>query len=208
MIRILVMANESLLADYIASTLSQEIDLDVIRVTRDELGLRKDYSVVIVVDDGLVENESIKLQEVIRDDIALLLVRVSLKNRIVYIDESYQLINPGMAQVVDLVRDFNTKNLKKKPEEGTDSQKKMNRAGLQTGIYNRQNAYFPIEKPVVLAQVVELEYQLPIRANRTSLSNEVLSLFISFFLHQLRRKDPRDVTLSNQQGYLIGNKKW
>jgi len=124
MIRILVMANESLLADYIASTLSQEIDLYVILVTRDELGLRKDYSVVIVVDDGLVENESIKLQEVIRDDIALLLVRVSLKNRIVYIDESYQLINPGMAQVVDLVRNFNTKNLKKKSEEGTDSQKK------------------------------------------------------------------------------------
>jgi hypothetical protein len=41
----------------------------------------------------------------------------------------------------------------KKPEEGADSQKKMRRAGLQTEIYNRQNAYFLVEKPVALAQV-------------------------------------------------------
>jgi hypothetical protein len=44
---------QSLLADYIA-TLSQEIDLDVIRGRAMNL-LRKDYSVVIVTDDGLAE---------------------------------------------------------------------------------------------------------------------------------------------------------
>jgi hypothetical protein len=120
MIRVLVMANDSLLADAIASMLAKEIDLDVTRVTRRELGKGERYSVVIFVDEGEPEDESIKLMDLFRDDITLLLIRLSLKSRNIYVYESYQLNNPGIERVIDLVRQFGRANLKKKVDGHVD----------------------------------------------------------------------------------------
>jgi hypothetical protein len=111
------MANDSLMADAIASTLAEEIDLDVVRVTRRELGKGDRHSVVIVVDEGEVEDESIKAINLFRDEITLLLIKLSLKSRNIHVFESYQLNNPEMERVIDLVRDFGRANLKKKVYE-------------------------------------------------------------------------------------------
>ena len=149
MIRVLVMANDSLLANHIVSTLSQEADLDVFRVTRDELGIRRDYAVVIVVDEEMDEHEPIRLREIVRDDSSLLLIRVSLKNRYVYVDESYQLANPGMGQMVKLVRDFNRKSQNNRSDAVL--QKKMNEAPvMQTIKHSSQQVNFQAGDPVLL----------------------------------------------------------
>jgi len=117
MIRVLVMANDSLLADAIASTLAEEIDLDVIRVTRRELGKGDRHSVVILVDEGESETESIRAIDLFRDEITLLVIKLSLKSRNIYVFESYQLNNPRIERVISLVREFGRANLKKKVEE-------------------------------------------------------------------------------------------
>ena len=117
MIRVLVMANDSLLADAIASFLAEEINLDVVQVTRRELGKGQPHSVVIIVDEGESENESITGTDLFRDDITLLVIKLSLKSRNIFVYESYQLNNPGIERVINLVRDFGRANLKKKIEE-------------------------------------------------------------------------------------------
>lgn len=117
MIRVLVMANDSLLADAIVSTLAEEISLDVVRVTRRELGKGDRYSVVIIVDEGESDSESIKVTDLLCDDSTLLVIKLSLKSRNIFVYESYQLNNPRMERVIDMVRDFGRANLKKKVEE-------------------------------------------------------------------------------------------
>ena len=117
MIRVLVMANDSLLADAIASILAEEINLDVVRVTRRELGKGQPHSVVIIVDEGESESESITVTDLFRDDITLLVIKLSLKSWNIFVYESYQLNNPGIERVINLVRDFGRANLKKKSEE-------------------------------------------------------------------------------------------
>jgi len=117
MMRVLVMANDSLLADAIASTLAEEIDLDVVRVTRRELGKGDRHSVVILVDEGEAETESINTTDLFRNEITLLVIKLSLESRNIHVFESYQLNKPGIERVISLVRDFGRANLKKKVEE-------------------------------------------------------------------------------------------
>jgi hypothetical protein len=113
MIRVLLVANDSLLADSIASILKAEIDLDVVRLTRRDLGKGERYSVVIIVDEEGSEANPIRFGDLFRDDVTLLVIMVSLTNRNIRVYESYQLNNPGMARVIDLVRNFGRSNLKK-----------------------------------------------------------------------------------------------
>jgi hypothetical protein len=132
MIRVLVMANHSLLADSIASILAEEINLDVVRVTHRTLGKGDRYSVVIIVDEGESETELRKVTDLFRDDITMLVIKLSLKSRNIFVYESYQLNNPGMERVIDLVRDFGKTNLKKKidDEVNISALRKTNRAPL------------------------------------------------------------------------------
>ena len=120
MIRVLVMANDSLLADSIASTLAAEIDLDVVRLTRRELGTGDRYSVVIIVDEEEAEHETIKVSDLFRANVTLLLIKLSLKSRNIFVYESYQLNNPGIERVTELVRNFGKTNLKKKVEQSVN----------------------------------------------------------------------------------------
>lgn len=113
MIRVLLMANDSILADAIASTLTTEIDLDVVRLTRRPLGKGDRYSVVIIVDEEGSESESVRFTNLLRDEVTLLVILVSLKDRNIHVYESYQLNNPGVERVIELVREFGRSNLKK-----------------------------------------------------------------------------------------------
>ena len=118
MIHVLVMANNSLLADAIVSILSKEIDIDidVVRTTYQELKRGDRYSVVILIDEEEPESEPFPFTDLFRDGITLLLIKVSLKSRNIFVYESYQINNPTTERVLDLVRDFSKANLKKKVE--------------------------------------------------------------------------------------------
>jgi len=120
MIRVLVMANDSVLADVIASILAREIDLDKFRLTHRTLGKGNRYSAVIVVDEGEIENEVINIADFFRDDIAVLVLKLSLKSREIFVYESYQLNNPKMERIVELVRQFGSGNLKKNVERAVN----------------------------------------------------------------------------------------
>jgi hypoxanthine-guanine phosphoribosyltransferase len=145
MISVLVLANESLFADAIVAALSQVIDLDVVRMSQRELGKGGHYSVIIIVDEEEIDGESIKLKDLIREGVTLILIKVSLESRNVHVFESYQLLNPEMDQVLDLLREFSRKYLKNQSEDGTGSQKKMNEAFIfQTGEHIRNQPYIPV----------------------------------------------------------------
>lgn len=116
MIRILVMANDSLLTDSIASIMEAEIDLDSVQVTRRELGKGQPYSMVIIVDEGESENESIKAVELLRDEITLVVIKVSLESQNIHVYESYQLNKPSIERVINLVGGFSRAYLTKKNE--------------------------------------------------------------------------------------------
>lgn len=116
MIRVLLMANDSILADAVAALLTEEIDLDVVRLTRQELGKGDRYSVVIVVDDEEADVTPLNITDIFRNEITFLVIMLSLKHRNMYVYESYQLNNPGIERVIDLVREFGRSNLKKKLE--------------------------------------------------------------------------------------------
>ena len=117
MIHISVISNDSFLADSIASLLEEEIDLDNVRVTRRELGKGQPYSAVIIVDEGESENESIKVAELFRDEITLLVIQVSLESQNIHVYESYQLNKPSIERVINLVRVFSREYLTKKNEQ-------------------------------------------------------------------------------------------
>jgi len=111
MVRVLVVANHSLLADAIEWMLAQEIDLDVLRLTHRELGnvdqaIREHRSVLIFVAEGVSEDELMAARDWFRDDGRLLVITIGPEKHDLYICESYQIPNPGMAQVVNLIRAF------------------------------------------------------------------------------------------------------
>jgi hypothetical protein len=111
------MANDSLLADGIAGLLAAETDLDVVRLTRGKLGKGERYSVVIVVDENDPNSEAVSVADFIREDVTFLLIKMSLESRNIFVYESYQLNNPTVERVLELVRNFGRNNLKKKVEE-------------------------------------------------------------------------------------------
>jgi len=59
MIRVLVMANDTLLADAIASLLAEQVGVDAIRLTHHQLESEDLHSLVMVVDEGKPGNEPI-----------------------------------------------------------------------------------------------------------------------------------------------------
>ena len=201
MIQVLVMANDSLLADHIVTTLSREADLDVFRITRDELGVRRDYSVVIVLDEEMDEHEPIQLKEIMRHGTSLLLIRVSLKNRNVYVDESYQLANPGITQIVDLLKEFSMKNRMGKSAKDVNSQKKMNDIRVvHAGKYYRQTPSSSFGRYFAALQVMEFQQHLAGNVGDSE-HGEIPMFFYSFFLHYLRLQNPANVTLPVWQEY-------
>lgn len=168
MLSILVMANDSLLADAIVSTLEREIDLDVVRLTHRELGKGNQHAVAIVVDEGEPDDESVKVAELFRDHNPSLVILISLKSRNIYIYESYQLVNPDMEQIVHVVREFSRMNLKKSFEEAN-----VTHEGRMTGD--------------LFGNVQAMQDKGPQKG--------ISGMLHSLFNHYLRRKDSLDVTV-------------
>jgi hypothetical protein len=191
------MANDSLLADAITAILADEIDLDVVRVTRRDLGKGDPQSVVIVVDEGESEDETINVTDLFRAEITLLVIKISLRSRNIFIYESYQLNNPAMERLVNLVRDFSRTNLKKNAggDEDAASQKKIKgnrRAKARRHDWSQSHA-----QVARLSRLFQLTHPSVRRAGRGGeLSNQEISqIFDSIFVQHLRRIHPGNVTL-------------
>jgi hypothetical protein len=116
MIRVLLMANDSLLAEGIEQLLAHEIDLDVVRITHQILDSQDPRSALIVIDEGQSENMSISLIDLFRDRPNFLVIMLSLKSRNIYVYESHQLDNPNGEQVIHLIKEFSRMNLKNNPQ--------------------------------------------------------------------------------------------
>jgi len=202
MIGVLVMANDSLLSDAIASILAKEIDLDVIRLTHRELGNGDHYSAIIIVDEGEPEDESIQVADLFRDRSTLLVIMISLKSRDIYIYESYQLVNPRMERVIQTVRESSRMNLQKKVEEDVNmgAFKKVTMTG-QAQIWPR--TYHPAGYLFGNVQAINFDDHLLTKAGMLSFK-EMAALFYSFFLHYLGRKNWRNVTRLNSPGRSTG----
>jgi hypothetical protein len=124
MIRVSVMANDSILVDKIAAILAREIRLDVLQLTYRQPrniyeAIRDHRSVVILIDEGDSDIESISVSDPKRVDCPLLVIKISLKSRNIHIFESYRLGRPGIEQVVRLVRDFCRTLLRKREKNVT-----------------------------------------------------------------------------------------
>jgi hypothetical protein len=143
MIRVMVMANDPLLVDVIASILVVEMEMhpDVLQLTyhlpRNIYETLFDpRSIVIVIDEGSSEHESIKVPGSFRYNRPLLLIRTSLKTRNIDLYECNQLTKPGNEQAIELVMNFIDTNLK-------------NRKGYEYGFprneYNTSAANMPIQ---------------------------------------------------------------
>ena len=109
MIRVCVIANDSLLGDAMAWVLSREGDLEVLRLTPRELGdvyqaIHEHRAEVIILDESLSDDQRITAKDLLRKDGRLLVITMSPQKPHLEICESYQISNPGLAQVVDLVR--------------------------------------------------------------------------------------------------------
>ena len=125
MIRIMVMANDSLLVDVIGSILAVEIGPDVLQLTyrlprHIQKMIRHPRSMVIMIDEGGLENEQFKMPDSFRPDRPVLLIKASLKTMNIDIYKSYELTRLGSEPFIELVREFIRTYLKKRKgyEEG------------------------------------------------------------------------------------------
>ena len=114
--RMLLLANNSLLADSLVSMLSGEPDMEVVRLTHREFRKKDQYSTVIIIDEEETTNESPKAIDLIVNHKALLVITMFLKSRNIYVHECYQLVNPEVERVIHILRDFRRTDLKKKVE--------------------------------------------------------------------------------------------
>jgi hypothetical protein len=118
MIRVSVMANDSDLVDVIVAILAREIRLDVLHLSyclpRSIYRIIRDHrSIVILIDEGDYDRESMLENDPFFFDDPLLVVKICLKSRNIYIFETYQLGKPGMDQLAERVSDWNRTWLQK-----------------------------------------------------------------------------------------------
>jgi hypothetical protein len=124
----------------------------------------------------------------------------------VYVDESHQLNNPEMEQLVELVREFGRRNLQEKNQDAMDVQKKMNRiVQVQAGECDRQQTSQSFGRLFALTQVIKFHDHIASKKTPGGHSHPEISMFFySFFLHYLRLKNPGNVTLPTWQDHLTG----
>jgi hypothetical protein len=115
MVRVLVMSNDSLLADAIVSNLSQETTLDVLRLTHQNpnkvyQALLEDCPVVIIVEDGKAGDVVITDTDLLKSSGCFRLITVSLQTTHLRIFDSYQMPISGITQVIELAKGFDHEN--------------------------------------------------------------------------------------------------
>lgn len=111
MLRVSVTANDSVLADAIASILTEKLCLDVLQQiyrhpNQVYSSVRNPHSIVVDVDEGQTINNLWIMSADFRIDDPLLLIKISLKSQNIRIFKSYSLMGQQTQQLVSLVRDF------------------------------------------------------------------------------------------------------
>lgn len=124
--RVFIMANDALLVDVVASVLTVEIGPDVLqlayRLPRNIYSSVRDArSVLIIVDEGESDNDSIEVPQSFRHEGPLLMIKASLKTMNLDIFKGYRLARPGIEEVMELVEDFIRTYLKKKSKGWTNA---------------------------------------------------------------------------------------
>lgn len=115
MIPVLVLAESSLLADAIASNLAQEANLKVLRLTQHDPSrvseaIREDCSVLIIIEEGKNNHAFITADDLFRDYGCFRIITISPQKHHLHICDSYEMPISGMAQVINLAKDFNQEN--------------------------------------------------------------------------------------------------
>jgi hypothetical protein len=115
MVPVLVMANDSLLADAIVSNLAQETSLDVLRLTYQEQSkvqesIYKDCLVVIIVEEGKSNDASFTASELLRDYDCFRIITISSQKQHLRLCDTYQIPVSGVAQVIELAKGFKREN--------------------------------------------------------------------------------------------------
>jgi hypothetical protein len=119
--RVLVMAESSFLADAIVLSLAEEADLHVLRLTQSDPGMisqaiRKDCSVLILIEDEKSKDKFITANDLFGDYGCFRIITVSPHKHHLHICDSYEMPVSGMAQVIDLARDFHGENCRESTE--------------------------------------------------------------------------------------------
>lgn len=115
MIRVLVMAESSLLADAIASNLAQEVNLKVLRLTQHDPSrvseaIHEACPVLILIEEKKSNHTFITANDLLRDYGCFRLITISAQKHHLHICDSYELPISGMAQVTNLAKGFNREN--------------------------------------------------------------------------------------------------
>ena len=115
MVHVLVLANDSLLADAIVSNLAQETTLEVLRLTQQEhrkvqRAIPKDCLVVIIVEEGKSNDAFFTANELLQDYDCFRIITISAQKQHLRLCDSYQIPISGVAQVIDLAKGFRREN--------------------------------------------------------------------------------------------------
>jgi len=115
MIRVLVIAGSSLLADAIVSNLAQEANLDVIRIkqhdpTKISEAIPEGCSVLIIIEDENSADAFITANNLFQDNGSLRVITISPEKHHLHICDSYEMPISGMTQVVNLAKGFSQEN--------------------------------------------------------------------------------------------------
>jgi hypothetical protein len=115
MLPVLVLANESILADTIVANLTQDAVLDVLRLTHHDLSkvhqsIREKCSVVIIVEEGNSSDAIITAHDLLLENGCFRMITISLQNQHLQVYDSYQMPISGMAQIISLAKSFYREN--------------------------------------------------------------------------------------------------
>jgi hypothetical protein len=111
MIRVLVVAERSLLADLIVSSLAPEADLKVLRLTKPDpnmvsQAIREDCPVLILVEEGQSKDTFLIDNDLFSDCSCFRMITVSPDKHYLRICDHYELPLAEMTQVIDLAKNF------------------------------------------------------------------------------------------------------
>jgi hypothetical protein len=111
MIRVLVIAGSSLLADAIVLRLAQEANLDMLRIqqhdpTKIAEAILEGYSVVIIIEDEYSADVYITAKNLLQDYGPFRVITVSPEKHHLHICDSYDMPVSGLTQVVNLAKGF------------------------------------------------------------------------------------------------------
>ena len=113
MIRVLVMAESSLLADAIVSNLTREANLDVLRLTYQDPSMIsevRDSSVLIMVEEGKSRYPFITANDLLEDYGCFRLITVAPQKHHLHVWDRYDMPISGMAQAADLAQGLSREN--------------------------------------------------------------------------------------------------